>query len=464
MGDPNDTLPDDDEQAPDSAPGSSNFDGEDFLFHLYRGSELLQDNCIAEAKEELERALGMQPKDAEGQALLGVVYFRLGLYPRAIGIYEDLLRAFPNELTPRMNLAICYLKTGQYPETRQMLEQVVQRSPEHRRAWGYLGLVFERTGDYDKGKAAFERAGQTAMAKRMEQRLPDRTAAIDLDPDRDHVRQAAADAVREIELDPSPFSHAESESQLDHHRTETRWQAREPGRGDAHAPSGSAPPRTRPASTLDERSTPEAFAAHFALPTPDHGVVLCGERLAVVRVRQSLTVRTSAVRALVPDNEPFRASPAYRRARGQQLDEPLGGVDAALGRLDGTGRIVLATAEADAHLAAIQVVPGELLYIREDFLIGFEGSLRHESGRLARGESGQCPMVQFAGEGAVVIEVAGLLHALDVCNAAPVVVADANVVGWTGRLLQRSLEADALAGGRGFVGFSGSGSLFLMLE
>src|SRR5512147_2487731 len=63
---------------------------EDFLFHLYRGSELLQDNRAHEAKEEVERALHLQPHDAKGQDLLAVVYFRLGLYPRAISIYEQL--------------------------------------------------------------------------------------------------------------------------------------------------------------------------------------------------------------------------------------------------------------------------------------------------------------------------------------------------------------------------------------
>ena len=61
---------------------------EDFLFHLYRGSELLQENRVLEAKEELEFALTMQPSDPKGQDLLGAVYFRLGLYPRAIQIYE----------------------------------------------------------------------------------------------------------------------------------------------------------------------------------------------------------------------------------------------------------------------------------------------------------------------------------------------------------------------------------------
>ena len=62
----------------DSLP-SNVFAGEDFLFHLYRGSELLQDNHVEQAKEELERALKLQPRDSEGQGLLGVVYFRLGM-------------------------------------------------------------------------------------------------------------------------------------------------------------------------------------------------------------------------------------------------------------------------------------------------------------------------------------------------------------------------------------------------
>ena len=53
------------------APSSGTFAAEDFLFHLYRGSELLEDNRVGEAKEELERALAFQPQDVEGQGLLG---------------------------------------------------------------------------------------------------------------------------------------------------------------------------------------------------------------------------------------------------------------------------------------------------------------------------------------------------------------------------------------------------------
>ena len=144
--------------------------GEEFLFHLFRGSELLQDSRVHEAKEELEQALLLQPRDPKGQDLLAVVYFRIGHYPRAIQIYEQLKRDNPDSPSLRLNLALCYLKTGQAQLAREELEEVVRVQPDHRRAWGYLGLAYERLTDYDKAELAFERGGHGAMARRMAQR------------------------------------------------------------------------------------------------------------------------------------------------------------------------------------------------------------------------------------------------------------------------------------------------------
>src|SRR4051794_15875687 len=141
---------------------------EDFLFHLYRGSELLQDNRVHEAKDELEQALKLQPRDAKGQDLLAVVYFRLGLYPRAIEIYEELIHEYPREAALTQNLSLCYLKTGQPEKARTLLETLVMSQPEHLRAWAYLGLVHERLGDYQKARTAFERGQQQGMARRMD--------------------------------------------------------------------------------------------------------------------------------------------------------------------------------------------------------------------------------------------------------------------------------------------------------
>src|SRR5580693_5537984 len=140
---------------------------EDFLFHLYRGSELLQEARVLEAKEELEFALTMQPSDPKGQDLLGAVYFRLGLYPRAIQIYEALEQGFPNDASIKVNLALSYLKTGQPEAARRTLHDATRINPEHRRAWGYLGLALQKLGELDQAQIAFQRGGHPMMARRV---------------------------------------------------------------------------------------------------------------------------------------------------------------------------------------------------------------------------------------------------------------------------------------------------------
>jgi len=143
---------------------------EDFLFHLYRGSELLQENRVLEAKEELEFALTMQPSDPKGQDLLGAVYFRLGHYPRAIQIYEALEQGFPNDASIKVNLALSYLKTGQPEAARRTLQDATRLNPEHRRAWGYLGLALQKLGELEQAQVAFERGGHPMMARRVTER------------------------------------------------------------------------------------------------------------------------------------------------------------------------------------------------------------------------------------------------------------------------------------------------------
>src|ERR1700722_3404084 len=143
---------------------------EDFLFHLYRGSELLQENRVLEAKEELEFALTMQPSDPKGQDLLGAVYFRLGHYPRAIQIYEALEQAFPSDASIKVNLALSYLKTGQPEPARRTLHEATRINPEHRRAWGYLGLALQKIGELEQAQIAFERGGHPMMARRITER------------------------------------------------------------------------------------------------------------------------------------------------------------------------------------------------------------------------------------------------------------------------------------------------------
>lgn len=233
----------------DGPPDASN---EDFLFHLYRGSELLQDNRVHEAKEELERALHLQPRDAKGQDLLAVVYFRLGLYPRAIQVFEQLRRRNADDPALLLNLALCYLKTNQPELARRELEQLLGTHPTHARAWGYLGIACERMGDLAQAERAFERGGHSQMARRIAARRAD--APTDPSPSRptQEVRDAARAAF--LELDAGELSFALAESSDQGEAAARSWRPHEIGqiRAEVSDRPASQAPDTRDGPRRDE--------------------------------------------------------------------------------------------------------------------------------------------------------------------------------------------------------------------
>jgi uncharacterized protein (AIM24 family) len=490
---------------------SSSFNGEDFLFHLYRGSELLQDNCVSEAKEELERALRFQPSDAEGQGLLGIVYFRLGMYPRAIGIYEELIRNFPNEISPKVNLALCYLKTGQQHQARDVLEEVIHREPDHKRAWGYYGLALERLGEYGKAQVAFEHADQPQLARRMQNRIDQ--VAIALEPAEgeqqlDEVRLAAADAVQELDTH-APFVPAPEEARELEPVRSRRWRAVEPGEevvpvvprasrpppgpgrlpGLANlgvtpvfgVPAVSEPMELPPASrrpTLEPPppvaapvaaaegtlpGSPSALVAAVAVGVPDsrERLVIRGS-IAVVRIEVGFAIRNEALRAVQPDVSGFARSALRRRTRGRVTEEPFGGPVTPWTLVEGTGTAVLA-AGAGRSVAALEL-GGEFVFLRESRLLGFDSSARYENGRLPAPPEEPAPIVivQLSGRGLVLVESERPLRALVATAERRVIVRSESVAGWTGRMLAQPLSVeDSPTHAHGFVSFSGEGAVLL---
>jgi len=462
----------------DSEAPSSKFDGEDFLFHLYRGSELLQDNCVSEAKEELELALRVQPQDVEGQGLLGVVYFRLGLYPRAQEIYRDIIRVRPEEVSPRVNLALCYLKTGQSQAARECLEEVTARVPDHVRAWGYLGLVHERLADFERARAAFERAGQPHLVRRMTQLIEQTALARESDPpERAEVRAAAADAVQELETDEPGFSRASTEADLGSVARTGRWRAVEPGEDLPASPSArrsSLPGRLGPA--VPAIPEPVELARSSLLPAVPNGgtpsirpqaesaepVVAASRRSALIDVAGSWAVRGIAVRALLAHGAGFTNTPVLRHMRGRDLSEPLGGPGSPWVRLSGAGQILVGAAP-ERELSALEL-SGTYVYVRETCLVGYAGTAHHENGRLPSGGGEPVSMVQISGRGTVLIESRKPPRVLEVTENQKLSVRVDDVVGWIGRLLGHPLDLEAAPlKAPGFVAFSGSGSVLVDL-
>lgn len=467
------SVPPPDGERDSEMPPSSSFATEDFLFHLYRGSELLQDNRVSEAKEELEHALSLQPRDAEGQGLLGVVYFRLGLYDRAIKIYSDIVVARPHEITPRLNLGLCYLKTGQHHLARETLEDLLRVNPTHARAWGYLGLVFERSGEYEKAVHAFERAQQPNMARRMRQFLQERDGIDLVRPELGEVREVAAEAVQELEETRDAFSRAGPTDS----RAQGRWHSVE--LGEEPLPPASKPFRARSLGAPRQESKPAAPAVvDEAVPSAPPPLATTSPRnlverlllapatgtrlhrrapdIVLVRLAGAFALRLEHVHALLPDTGDFATAPLHRHARGRDLDETLGGMR-PLVALSGEGSVVL-----HANALTVTELEKEFFYVREDRLVGFDTTLRHESGRLATGQMEHIPIVQFSGAGLIAIRTSSALYAVEVKSDRSAKIRAADVVGWIGRLLPQAASGDGAFGmSGGLVSFNGDGAVLL---
>jgi hypothetical protein len=487
---------------------------EDFLYHLYRGSELLQENRILEAKEELEQALTMQPADAKGQDLLGAVYFRLGLYPRAIQIWEGLEAQFPGDVSIKINLALCYLKTGQPEPARRVLREVVQINPGHKRAWGYLGLALQKLGELEQAQIAFEKGDRPTMARKVTEAR--RSLAPPTVPDSsppeiaEGVREMADAAFSELDTGELRFALAEPAPTT---AGDGQWHTLEIG----GTRKSKSPPKSPFTKTLpppwmgapepqDLESAPPPSISFSAPPVPRFPRVSDAipilpieppmaapapifaaeepERLTappllstnaepritwhasgVVRVRttdvegQAFAARLEALR-VVAGSATTRV--LHRRTRDTDTGEVLGGLGSPFVRVSGEAQLVLGA--RPQHQLTLLSVDDNLAFVREELLAGFELALHYENGRipLEPGGGDEALIVQLRGSGTFVLDVPGDLATLPSGPEKPLIARREWIVGWFGRLVTRALSATEAPGGhRGLIGFWGEGMVLV---
>lgn len=209
---------------------------EEFVASLYKGGELLAANKVVEAREHLEKANRINPKNEKAQNLLGLAYFKLGLFDQASAVYEALVRENPADPTLRVNLGLVYLKTNNLTRSVHEFETATDLEPTHKKAHNYLGLALAQAGDYQRARDHFVAAGSDAMAEKMAKALevrventpasvepsvpsvivsPDASApeteedVIEVMSDEQESPSGEMTAVEEVAVDVAPESHTE---------------------------------------------------------------------------------------------------------------------------------------------------------------------------------------------------------------------------------------------------------------
>lgn len=387
---------------------------DDFLFHLSRGSELLVQNRVVEAKEELERALAVRPRDAQGTDLLAGVYFRLGVYPTAIELWRGLVAEFADDVILRVNLGLALFKTGQPEQARVHLEHALSIDPNHERAWGYLGLTLWRLGKLEEAREAFLRGGQVSMAERMAEALSESERPAPRGADAE-PRHRALDAAAE-------------------HAVAVSVEEERPHRGNAErtgGEAGEAQSRTLPTRPITALIPPTlaALTESWTVELPDDTPLAVGvEGELLIASRGGVCARMSGLRAM---RGPLRTEPVERRSRGRGRGEPLGGEEDPIVRWEGPVAAVVAPPEGLRYHALR--LAGSLLYVREELVHAFDDRVGYESGKLPLAGPPQV-LLSFHGAGTVVLRLPRRPSGLEVRTGEEVHVDPDALIGWTGRL------------------------------
>jgi uncharacterized protein (AIM24 family) len=433
-----------------------------FLEALYRGGELLQQGQVTDARDHLERAYRMRPGDEKAKNLLGLAYFKLGDFVRAAEVYEALVRENGSDPTLRVNLGLVYLKSNQLTRAVREFETAVGLQPGHLKAHNYLGLALAQAGQYGRAREHFVKAGSEAMAEKMAKALAAEARPVPVPPRPAPPSESKISgitqelpvvsmsdlggkppppiALTEAVTPPAPVSAAPLPTF---------------GNGEPAAvqqfpppapPPPAAPPPAEPAApprTIREATKPPAGeAAPAARPTelttvagklPGDGsrTFTVTPEAVRVEVRGEVLVRTAG---LLGWTGVIEAKAEFKRFRGRVTDKPFGWGPARMHRLVGTGTAWLGV--MGRTFLAVDL-GDESVYLREDWVFGFEDPVMFENGRVPSEVAPDLDLVHLSGVGQVLLALPGPLRSTEVRHDAPVTVPLQHWVGWQGQLSPR---------------------------
>jgi len=450
---------------------------EEFLKQLYQGGELLAQGRVPEARQLLERAHQLQPRNEKGRNLLGLAYFKLGLFDRAAEIYEALVRDNPVDATLRVNLGLVYLKTNALQRAMREFEAATDLQPDHQKAHNYLGLALAQAGEYGRAREHFVKAGSEVMAEKMAKAIagekvlrPSRAMPV--------VPRAPTPAPRPVApvegqwgtqfgLDetppvPAPASAAEAEDPEDLRFAEDEGPgALSEGPADAADKTGTgteatfaetaqavAPSEPLPQS-LEEAvpELPRAVAFRSGMDVPVLSELVPALALAGASQAQPFRVGNGSFSArvegelltrlegLVAFTGQLQFQPEVKRFRGRPTEQPFGDGAGRFVRASGQGVLFLEPAESRSFLAVD--LGDEGAYVREECVFAFEEAVAFDNGKVPSEVTPDLDLVHLRGQGRVVLSLGGTLRSVPVAGETPVTVPLSHLVGWQGKVTPR---------------------------
>jgi uncharacterized protein (AIM24 family) len=395
-------------------------DKQEFERALAEGSDALQRSDAGGARQLLEKALRFKPRNQRARNLLGLSLFKLGELDKAEAIYRGLIEDHPADPTLRVNLGLVLLKRGAANDAARCFETTLDLSPDHRKAQNYLGVALSQKGELAKAREWFLKAGNPAMAQRMEDQLAAK-------PLRDVAQQAheTLDQTR-------PFKPAVEDNATPADRAPaSTWVATQPatglpiGRLELEQSAANEAPEVEEPSALSEYTT----TRRLSVPAREGGFGI-GATEVLIQVRGEMLTRLDG---LVASWGQLSLKPELKRFRGRPTDKPFGEGARRMLRASGEGRFVVSR---ENRIFTALELGDEPAYFREEVLFAFEESIVFENGRVPSKTGHDLHLVHVRGRGKLLLVTAGAPKAVELTRGEPLRIPMDQLIGWHGPLIQ----------------------------
>ncbi|GEM_PF-3429103 len=103
---------------------------------------------IPEARQDIEAAIALDPKDPELKNARGLILTEEGSYGQAEAAWREIAETDRDYLPARLNLCLLYLEMGRLPDAQAMVRQLLVSHPHCQAVRSVAALVDARTGDF----------------------------------------------------------------------------------------------------------------------------------------------------------------------------------------------------------------------------------------------------------------------------------------------------------------------------
>ena len=146
----------DKEALPKAAPAETGV--ADAQTYTARGQALVRSGKIEEALADFDKAIDINPHQAEALYNRGLLYQRQRQHQLAIDDFTSANGLTPQRAEPLLGRAISYLAVDKIKEAIADLDEGVEADPQNAQIWTTRGLAYERLGDKTKAAASYGRA------------------------------------------------------------------------------------------------------------------------------------------------------------------------------------------------------------------------------------------------------------------------------------------------------------------